>query len=214
MVGSIGPEIYGADDVELLVLLAGLIAPQVGGFLRSEKPAAPVPPIASAPLKDTSAELFFSIAALLATTSDPAAATRLIADEGSRLLPFTDLTVALKLTAGDRVVLLQPGEKRALSNLPLVSVTGTSLGRVLRGEAPNAFAGARGESRLIVPLRVAGKVHGALVFSARPPAELTEAHLAPAQPLADIVAAHFELLRRAAMLPRPSAGGRNQAQAQ
>src|SRR5688500_10314516 len=84
LVGSIGPEIYGADDVELLVLLAGLIAPQIGGFLRSEKPAGPPPPpvAAPAPAQDGSAELLFSIARLLATTSDPAAATRLISDEG------------------------------------------------------------------------------------------------------------------------------------
>src|SRR5688572_19600348 len=130
LVGSIGPEIYGADDVELLVLLAGLIAPQIGGFLRSEKPAAPAPPpaVVSASPQDGSAELLVSIAALLATTSDPAAATRIISDEGARLLPFTDLTIALKLTAGDRVVLLQRGERRSLPELPLVPVSGTPLG--------------------------------------------------------------------------------------
>jgi hypothetical protein len=215
LVGSIGPEIYGPDDVELLVLLAGLIAPQIGGFLRSERPPAPAPPPAAAPAppEDGSAELLFSIARLLATTSDPAAATRLLSEEGARLLPFTDLTIALKLTAGERVVLLQPGERRALANLPLVPVTGTSLGRVLRGEAPSSFARGRGESRLIVPLRVAGKVHGSLVFSARPPAELKESHVGTAQRLADIVAAHFELLRRSAMLQPPTAPGWKRTQA-
>jgi len=216
LVGSVGPEIYGNDDVELLSLLAGLIAPQISGFLRTEKPAAAEPsaPSLAAPARDTSAELLFRIAALLATTSDPAAATRLIAQEGAALLPFTDLTIALKLTQGDRVVLLQPGERRALPELPLVPITGTALARVLRGEIPSAFSRARGESRLIVPLRVAGKVHGSLVFSARPPAELSEPHVGPAQRLADIVAAHFELLRRAAMMPRPSVRGWKRAQAQ
>ena len=214
LVGSLGPEIYGNDDVELLTLLAGLIAPQIAGFLRTDQPAAPPPPTAApAVARDPSAELLFRIAALLATTSESAAATRLIAQEGSALLPFTDLTIALKLTEGDRVVLLQPGERRALPELPLVPITGTALARVLRGEVPSAFSRARGESRLIVPLRVAGKVHGALVFSARPPAELTERHLDPAQRLANIVAAHFELLRRAAMLPRPSVRGWKRAQA-
>lgn len=201
LVGSIGPEIYGADDGELLSLLAGLVAPQIGGFLRGAEPA-----------RDSSAELLFTIAGLLSTTSDPAIATRLIAEQGAGLVPFTELTVALKLTEGERVVLLQPGERRALPGLPLIPVSGTALGRVLRGEMPNAFARARGESRLIVPLRVAGKVHGALVFSSRPPAELTDSHLDPAQRLADIVAAHFELLRRTAMLPRPYVPGRKQAQ--
>ncbi len=97
LVGSIGPELYGADDVELLVLLAGLIAPQVGGYLRSADPprqAAPTPaapppaaptPVSQAPARDASAEALLRIASLLATTSDPAAATGLIAEEGSAL---------------------------------------------------------------------------------------------------------------------------------
>jgi hypothetical protein len=222
LVGSIGPELYGADDVELLVLLAGLIAPQVGGFLRSAepprpfdcdqgRPAAPTP-VSRPPARDPSAELLFRIASLLATTSDPVAATRLIAEEGSGLLRFDKLTFALRLTEGDRVILLEPGERRALPDLPLVPVTGTALARVLQGQAPHAFAQARGESRLIVPLRVAGRVHGALVFSAAAPAALAESDLDPAQRLADIVAAHFELLRRAAMLPPPYVPGWKRAE--
>jgi hypothetical protein len=46
-------------------------------------------------------------------------------------------------------------------------------------------------------------VHGALVLTAAPPAVLNPVHVAPAQRLADVVAAHLELLRRAAMLPAP-----------
>jgi hypothetical protein len=213
LVGSVGPEIYGDDDVELLALLAGLISPQVGGFLRVTRTAsapapAPEPAKLAAPPRDGSAEALFRIAAALAATSDPAAATRLIAEEGAALLPFTELTVALKLTEGERVVLLQPGERRRLHELPLVPVTGTALARVLRGEMPHALSQTRGESRLIVPLQVAGKSHGALVFSARSPAELNDTNLDPAHRLANIVAAHFELLRRSALLPPPSIPGR------
>ena len=110
LVGSIGPELYGADDLELLVLLAGLIAPQVGSFLRSVE--APRP----------SAELLSRIASFLATTSDPAAATRLIAEEGSALTKshldvaqrLADIVVAhLELirrnAAGTRPVQLESG---------------------------------------------------------------------------------------------------------
>jgi GAF domain-containing protein len=200
LVGSIGPELYGADDLEVLVLLAGLIAPQVGGFLRSAeppRPAAPTP-VRHPPARDASAELIFRIASLLATTSDPAAATRLIAEEGSGLLPFDKLTFALRLTEDDRVILLEPGERRALPDLPLVPVIGTALARVLQAQVPHAFAQAGGESRLIVPLRVAGRVHGALVFSAAPPTSLAESHVDSAQRLADSVAAHLELIRRSA----------------
>jgi hypothetical protein len=213
LVGSVGPEIYGDDDVELLALLAGLVSPQIGGFLRVTKapPAAAEPPKPAAQPGDESAERLFRIAGVLAATSDPAAATRLIAEEGAGLLPFTDFTIALKLIDGDRVILLQPGEKRSLYELPLVPVTGTALARVLRSEMPHALARSRGETRLIVPLQVAGKCHGALVFSARSPAELSEAHLVTAHRLANIVAAHFELQRRSAMVSRPTIPGRTRS---
>jgi hypothetical protein len=204
LVGSIGPEIYGSDDVELLSLLAGLIAPQITGFMRSAEPAlqAPRPPAESPAAQrtepqDSSAETLFRIAGLLATTSDPALVTRLIAQESASLLPFDRFTIALRLTEGDQVILLEAGERRTLPELPLVPVTDSALARVLQGKAPHALAQAQGGSRLIVPLRVAGKVHGALVFIAAAPAKLAEAHLDRAQRLADIVAAHLELLRRA-----------------
>jgi hypothetical protein len=62
---------------------------------------------------------------------------------------------------------------------------------------------ADGEARITVPLRVAGRIHGAMLLTARQPAVLREAHLLPAQHLADVVAPHLELLRRTALLPPP-----------
>ncbi|HEU5303152.1 MAG TPA: GAF domain-containing protein [Gemmatimonadales bacterium] len=195
LVGSVGPELYGVEDVELLSLLAGLIAPQIGGFVRpSDAPRVNRPPV-----RDPSAELLFRIAGRLATTSDAAAATRAIAVEGSALLPYDKLTIALRLAEGDSVVLVEPGEERALPDLPQVPVEETPVGRVLRGESPHSVEQDGEETRLIVPLRVAGEVHGALLFSATDPASLGEAHVPRAQRLADIVAAHLELLRRAAL---------------
>jgi hypothetical protein len=46
-------------------------------------------------------------------------------------------------------------------------------------------------------------VQGALLLTAAPAAVLNPAHLGPAQRLADVIAPHLELLRRAAMLPAP-----------
>jgi hypothetical protein len=126
-----------------------------------------------------------------------------VAELAGRFLPFDELHFALRLSEGDRVVLLDPGERRALPDLASVPVAGTGLGRVLQGELPHLFALAQGEARLIVPLRVAGRVHGALVLTAAPPAVLNLAHVEPAQRLADVIAPHLELLRRAAMLPPP-----------
>jgi GAF domain-containing protein len=55
----------------------------------------------------------------------------------------------------------------------------------------------------MVPLRVAGRIHGALVFSAPSPERLTESHLPLARQLADAVAAHLEIFRRGALMPAP-----------
>jgi hypothetical protein len=59
-----------------------------------------------------------------------------------------------------------------------------------------------------VPLRAAGKVHGALVFRA-PRHGISESHIDTAQRLADLAAADLELLRLGSMLPttkRPGEG--------
>jgi len=200
LVGSIGPGLYAEEDEELLALLAGLITPQVSCYLVPDAPQPVSKPVEPQP----KAELLFRIAGVLATTSDPSVATELIASEARALVPCEKLTFALRMTQSDRVVLLEPGEKRTLAHLPLVTVTETPLERILKGELPCAFAQQGSETRMIVPLRVAGRVHGALIFSSEAPGALTEAHVVEAQHLADIVAAHLELLRRGSMLPHPS----------
>jgi GAF domain-containing protein len=202
LVGSIGPDLYATEDADLVVLLAGLITPQIGGFLSIEEAVQPVMPVRPAePIPH--AELLFRIAGLLATTSDPAVATELIASEARSAIPFDKLSFALRMTQTERVVLLEPGEKRTLAHLPLISVAGTALGKTLTGDLPCAFGQHGSETRLFVPLRVAGRVYGALIFSSETSGSLTEHHVLIAQQLADIVAAHLELLRRGAMLPRP-----------
>ena len=201
LVGSIGPDLYATEDADLLVLLAGLITPQIGGFLAAEEAA---PPVVKPAEPIPHAELMFRIAGLLATTSDPAVATELIAAEARAAIPYDKLSFALRMTQTERVVLLEPGEKRTLAHLPLISVAGTALGKTLNGDLPCAFGQHGSETRLFVPLRVAGRVHGALIFSSETSGSLTEHHVLIAQHLADIVAAHLELLRRGAMLPPPT----------
>jgi GAF domain-containing protein len=180
LVGSVGPEIYGSEDLELLGLLAGLIAPQLGGFMRSAPQPQPQPSTAEP------------------ATVEPTLATRLIGEESAALLPFDTLTIALRLTEGDRVVLIEPGEQRQLTELPAAPVAGTPLERVLHGKVSSSLAQSPDDSRLIVPLRVAGEIHGALILSAGSLTSLEECHLGPAQRLADMIAPHLELLRCAA----------------
>jgi GAF domain-containing protein len=197
LAGSVGPDLYDEHDAALLARVGALIAPEVTLLVeRAMRREAP-------PKRASVAEPLVEIAQLLALGSDPAEAARAMAERAGRFLPFDELRIALRLSEGDRAVLFAPGERRAIPDLPSLPVAGTGLGQVLAGEAPHLFALVGGEARLIVPLRVQGRVHGALVLTAAPPAVLNPLHLEPAQRLADVIAPHLELLRRAAMLPQP-----------
>jgi GAF domain-containing protein len=202
LVGSIGPDIYGDEDVELLTLLAGLILPQIAEFLRVPEPPATVPGAKPIPAGG-SAEVLLKIAGALATMTEPAAATRLIAIEGASVLPFETMVLVLKLTDSGRMVVLRPGERRAA----LMSRAGTTLADVLSGGLPYAVGETSGQSRLVVPLRVAGRVQGALLFTAPLTCAWNEGHVQGAQGLADIVAARLDLLRRSAFRAPPYVPG-------
>jgi hypothetical protein len=199
LAASVGADLYVEEDATLLQRVASLIGPQVSLLVAS----------AGNGERECRAQATDAVgmlaegASLLATSADLSEATRRIRDVAAGFLPFDEMRYALRLSEGDRVVLLEPGERRALPDLPLVPVAGTALGQILAAESPHSFTIADGEARLVVPLRVAGRVHGALVLSARPPGRLGEAHLAVAQQLADVVAPHLELLRRTALLPPP-----------
>lgn len=197
LLGSVGPDLYDEADADLLLRVARLIAPHVA--LLAEQAARERDQPAAAPAPAQLSE----IGEVLALTAGAHEATRRVAELAGQFLPFDHLHFALRLSEGDRVVLLDPGERRAIPDLASVPVAGTALGEVLQGERAHFFALVQGEARLIVPLRVAGRVHGALVLTAAPPAVLNPAHVGPAQRLADVIAPHLELLRRAAMLPAP-----------
>lgn len=197
LLGSTGPDLYEEADAELLTRVSGLIASHVALLVeQAAREREDVPP-PSPPLE------LLEIVDVLALTQEPGTATKQVAELAGRFLPFDQLHFALRLSEGDRAVLFDPGERRALPDLASVPVAGTALGEVLQGERPHHFELAQGEARLIVPLRVAGRVQGGIVLTAAPPAVLNPAHLNAAQRLADVVAPHLELLRRAAMLPAP-----------
>jgi len=197
LLGSVGPDLYDEADAALLSRVATLIAPHVALLVEqaARERESPPEPVQPSPL--------LQISEALALGADPQEATRRVAELAGGFLPFDEMHFALRLSEGDRVVLLDPGERRPLPDLASVPVAGTALGSVLQGTLSHHFALAQGEARLIVPLRVAGRVHGALVLTAEPPAVLNQAHVEPAQRLADVIAPHLELLRRAAMLPPP-----------
>jgi len=203
LAGGIGADLYADADAALMRRVGGLIAAQVAvlvaGAAKPARAPAPTPVEPKTTLLDA--------VELLATGAEFAETSRRVAHLAARVLPFDEIRFAIRLSEGDRVVLLEPGERRLLPDLPLIPVTGTVLAAVIQGELPSSFQVVEGEARLLVPLRVAGRVHGALVLTARPPAVLREIHVPQAQQLADIVAAHLELLRRTALLPPPYTPG-------
>jgi GAF domain-containing protein len=206
LAGSVSADLYDEQDAALLNRVAGLIASQVWVLVDAFSPAAPPVPAPAAAPEATPAlprPSLFDAVEMLATGTEFAETTRRVADLAARLIPFDEMRFAIRLSEGDRVVLLEPGERRSLPDLPLIPVAGTALAAVLQGELPNSFALVDGEARLVVPLRVASRIHGALVLTAQHPAILREVHLAPAQQLADVIASHLELLRRTALLPPP-----------
>jgi hypothetical protein len=123
------------------------------------------------------------------------------------MLPCDRLTLAVRLSEGDRVVLVEPGEPKHWSDLPLVPIAGTPLGQVLKGEVADVVTEGLKATELIVPLRVSGRIVGALVLAARGFGALGPGDVAPVQQLADLVAPHVELVRRAALLPAPAMAG-------
>ncbi len=195
LAGSVGPDLYTQDDAELLTLLAGLATPQVAAFLPREAPAVEPP---RRPDPHSHLEMLVRIAGLLATTPSSSVATELIAADARATIPFDTLGFALRVPNGDQVVLLSPGETRPLAGLKPIAIPETALARVLRGDLPCAFEQEGKDGRMIVPLRVGGRVQGALVFSSASSTALTEQHVVPAQHLADLLAPHLELWLRPA----------------
>jgi GAF domain-containing protein len=83
----------------------------------------------------------------------------------------------------------------------------TTLADVLSGGLPYAVGVASGQSRLVVPMREAGRVLGALIFTAAITSAWDARHVEAAQSLADLAASHIDLLRRSAFRAPPYVPG-------
>lgn len=215
LLGGNGPAFFQQEDLDLLRQVAPMVAVRVDSFLLAWQ--VQVMRSHLSVLRNVPAHLG-RIAEVLATTAHAGAATRLFAREAATVLPFDRMEFSLRLGEADEVVVLAPGEARPLPDLPLVSVAGTELGRVLRGELPYAYASARRQletefnagqptAALVVPLRVAGRIFGCLTLLAAGADAFTRADIALAQQLADVVAPHLELIRRASLTPAPPVPG-------
>ena len=200
LVGSAQAGVYQDEDLASLVRLGDMLGPKIDSYVLSSQLhllRKQLVTLRNAPAHQA------RVADMLATTARFAEASRRLAEETRAMLPCDRLTLAVRLSEGDRVVLVEPGEAKHWSDLPLVPIAGTPLGRVLRGEVAELVTESPKVTELIVPLRVSGRTVGALVLEARGFGALSPGDVAPVQQLADLVAPYVELVRRAAMLPAP-----------
>jgi hypothetical protein len=204
LVSSAEDHRYAEEDAVLLERIASVIAPRIDAFvmaghlqvLRGHVAAQRSLPSRMARVLET-----------LATVSDPAEATRRIESEASAMIGFDEMWFALVLGDPSRVAMLRPGERRPLPDLPQVATGETPLGRVVRGETAAIVADQAGRTDLIVALRVAGRVVGAMMLVARQEGMYGGADEDTARGLAAAVAPYLELLRREAVAPPPMMPG-------
>ena len=137
----------------------------------------------------------------LASAKDSAEATLRAQSEAAGMLGFDEMIIALKLGDELRVAQFSPGERRPLPDLPQQAPGADALGQVLRGERRSVLEDDRGRTRMIVPLRVAGRISGAIIFTASGEGMFGGADEDLARQIADALAPHLELLRRTAISP-------------
>jgi hypothetical protein len=204
LVGATKPGLYSGDDLATLIRLGHILGPKIDTYVLTSQ----LNVLRKQLVTLRSAPAHFSrVADMLATTAQFAEATRRLAEETRSMLPCERLTLAIRLTDPDRVVLVEPGETKHWADLPLVPIAGTPLGRVLSGEVADVVTESPKATELIVPLRAASRTMGALVLAARGFGTIGRSDVAPVQQLADLVAPYVELVRRAVMLPAPVSPG-------
>jgi len=215
LLGSQGPWLYREEDVLLLGQIGAVLAPRVRELVTGAQMATLQSNLGV--LRKMPSHLG-RVSELLATTAHVGAATRLFAQELSAVLPFARLELALTAGESGEVVVFGAGDTGPLRKLPVVDVSGTELHRVLRSEmahslvqgsahAPGATPDAP-SAALVVPLRVSGRVIGALTLVATGTDSYGPTDVVLVQQFADILSPHLELVRRAAFAPSGTGGWR------
>jgi GAF domain-containing protein len=200
--GSEGEDFFSETDLELFDHVGALIAPRVDSFsllwhqqvLRSNLSV----------LRHIPMHLS-KIAELLAVHPLLGEGTRLFAAQAAALLPVDRIEFAIRLGDEQRVAIVEPGDLTPLADRPQQTLGGTMVGQVIRGEVAYLLTdedvGKGPVSVLVVPLRVAGMILGALAMTALPSAAFTRTDMAVAQQLGDLIAPHLEVQRRATLSP-------------
>jgi GAF domain-containing protein len=198
LVGATLVGIYDTHDAELLARLAPGIASRVEGLVQVHQLRVLRTQLGSAHAVPNQLR---RMATVMATCPDASSALREYVSEATALLPFHRVRFALKTLDVSRVIMLVPGETRAVQELPSVPVSHANVARVISGETLHAVMGGGVEVELVFPLRINGRVTGAMILTTSTPDAFTRVHLALAQQLADGVAAWIELQRRPVSVP-------------
>jgi hypothetical protein len=194
LVGGPAPGMFMEADREVLSAVAPVVALRVQG-LRAQLEA-DVTRAQAQTVQATQARAG-RLAAALAATAHWGDAVALFVKEVRESLGYAQVRFALRL-GDDRYVECEPGDLRPLTSLPQHPLDSSDLSLVLSGLASFLVSGASGAD-LAVPLRVAGRVIGALELLGGKPGS-TGHPVTAAQLLADLLAPHLELLRRAAIV--------------
>jgi len=196
--GSAGPAFYREDDLVLLDRVGALLAPRVEGLvlawqygvLRGQFDLIRHVPVHLA-----------RVAELLATTPFLGEGSRLFVQQARAMLPAAALEFAVRTSDERRVAVVRPGVATPLADLPQEPIEGTGVSQVVRGELPYLLATEVEDGKqvavLVVPLRVSGKVFGAMALTSEGSLPFSRTDMALAQQLADLAAPHLELARRA-----------------
>jgi len=207
VLGSLGEDFYEPEDLDLLDHVGALVTARVDAFvllwhqqvLRTNLGLLRSLPVQLGKMGDT-----------LATTPLLGEGTRLFARQLGGLLPAKRVEFALRLGDEARVAIVEPGDATPLADLPQAPIAGTLVGDVIRGTSPYVLTdqelGSGPESVIVVPLRAGGSVFGAMALTGALEV-FTRGDVPLAQQLADLIAPHFDTLRRSGAVPPPFSPG-------
>lgn len=189
LVGSGLVGVYDAHDAELIGRMAPAIAARVEGLVQSHQLRVIRTQLGAA---NAVPNQFRRMSTILATATRVDTALQEYFAESTAILPLHRARLALGTPDPSRVIMLIPGDARAIRDIASTPATAL-VAQVLAGEVPHGVMGGGIEVELVLPLRVTGRVIGALLLTLAAVDAVTRTHLALAQQVADMVAPWLEL---------------------
>lgn len=205
LLGSGGPGFYREEDAALLDRVGALLAPRIDNLVLAWQYSVlrgQLDLLRHVPMHLAQA------AELLATTVFLGEGSQVFMQQVAAVLPVRALEFAVRLADDQRVAVVKPGIPTPLADLPQEPIEGTGVAQVVRGELPFLLSTEEQEGGghvavLVVPLRTEGRIIGAMAMTALGLSPFSRNDLALAQQLADLVAPHLDLARRAGATATP-----------